>query len=353
MLFTVLGLIFTLSISLGIISFYYRFKDLKEFRDDRMVEAPGIRHLLDAIVPSEGTKEYLVYSDYIYILYNRSNIRDFFLLKIIILLITLVLSFTVVGTNMLKDFTEAFAVNEQLPVSVTYEEYSHLSSGITFQEASYQRDKETIEMNIKTYKGKESSYIENVNVEDSYLHLQVIKSRLDKVFGILDIITILIFIVVGWKSPDWILKFCYNLLEGNKLFEYDTLETNISIHAEKPVSEILDILKIESKYYKNILYEFYNIYENNSEIAYNLVEYRQEFPKDFKRLIRYLSMIDSQGPDYVRDIIDSNKKQTEEEIYNLLRRNTKKKLQKLQLICTGAFILAITRIIISLFSVVV
>ena len=343
---------FTIALfSIGMVM-YTRFKDFKEFRGDKFVETPLAKFLINSVLPPSGSKTEFKYKDYLYVLNRNLTFRDFYFAKIIALVIGVLVGIAIVVTNVKLSYDDCFQISKDVPILMTSSEYKELSNGLSFDNSD--ADVKLLENNVGSLSTEVSrSKFEPLNAKTCYKYVCNMHDEVSGCFGVGDIAMLLLIPFLSWMIPNFVISGLFKYIQGNALCEYDNLETTISIMRNDKIERIIDALEQDSLYYRNMFYDFEDLYEANPDDAFAVIEQHGEFPNNFKRLIRYLEMLHSQGPEYIKNIIDSNKQQTEQELYDKLMAITNKRLSRLKLICTISFCLAIFRVIVTLFSSVV
>ena len=322
------------------------YKGARDFRGDSFRETPFVKTILDAIVPSAGTSKYIKYDDYIFILDSRKTIRDLYLYKVVLGVIAVIIAFAVVGTNVYTRYEQAYAVTEERPISISPELYGILSQDLTFDKNQLELDYGTLKSNISMIESTEEKVrMQNTQLPALYSYISSIHSDLSSAVQIWDFLIIIGIIFVGWNIPNWILVFLYKMLETDKSFEFDSLETDIYLMSNEHVYRLLETLESSAMYYKEIFYHLRMMYYSDREDMYNLVATRREFPGDLQQLMRYVNMVETMGPDYVRTVISSNKRNTQERMFMLKAAVVHKRLNRVNVICTIAFVIGALRLL--------
>ena len=334
--------------SIGMV-IYIKFKDLKEFRGDRFVETPVARFLINLVIPKRGSDLELKYKDYLYTLNKNVTLRDFYFIKILAVFIGIIISIAICVTNVRMSYNDCFKVSKKIPIEMTSSEFESLSKDLKFDGSD--SDKKILESNIRSLPDKESQYkFETLKIDTCYKYVSNMNDETSGCFGFIDFILVFGIPAFFWSIPNLIVSGLYKYLRNNSLFEYDSLETTISIMRNDKIDRVLEALEDDALYYRNLFYDFDDLYEASPADAFAVIEQHDEFSDNFKRLIRYLDMLYTQGPDYIRNIVDSNKKQTEKELKDKLMNLTNKRLRRLKLVCTISFCLSLFRVIMTLLS---
>ena len=351
MIYYIIFVLAVLVVSLFGLAFFERYKDLKEFRGDSLEDSSIISRILERIIPPSGTRMNLRIRDYLFIINDYISIKQFYFMRLITTLVGVLVGVMIVLTNVYTSYTAAFEVRKDVPIEFTYQSYKTLKSGLTFIEDEKERDTNLIKSNLSLVKEEELvDLYSGTNSEKLYTYLFEINKEMNSLVGPFDFLILFLIIVVGFQLPYLILVFLYKTMRENSLLEFDDLETDIAILSDQKVDDILKVLQTNSMYYRNMFYEFGDIYDRSPRDAYEMIESRPEFPDHFKRLVRYLSMIESHGSLYVKNNIEANKKQTEEDVFDRLQMLSSRRCKRLKNLCVVAFLLAISRIIIVLFT---
>lgn len=322
------------------------YKGARDFRGDSFKETPFIKTILDAIVPSMGTSKYIKYDDYIFIIDSRKTIRDLYLYKIILVIVTFIISLAIVGTNVYTRYEQAYAVTEDRPITITPELYETLSQDLTFEESQLEIDYGTLKSNIYLIDNTEEKMrMQNTPLQALYSYVKMTHDDLSDAVQIWDFLIVVVLSIVGWNLPNWILVFLYKMLETDKSFEFDSLETDIFLMSNEHVYKLLEAVESNAMYYKEIFYNLRMLYYSDRDTMYDLVATRREFPGDLQQLIRYINMVETMGPNYVRTVIAGNKRNTQERMFMLKAAVVHKRLNRINVLCTVAFVVGAIRLL--------
>lgn len=344
---------FLFCLILGIIIFgfeLFRIQKLnKVFSGIGFMEGPFMSRLINSVIPKEESGQYLKLDDYIFVLDSKKTVRDFYAIKIICVFCAFLIAISVTLTNVYDRKSGAFSVNESMPINITQDEYDLLVKGVNLQSNDLTTQAEIVKENIGTIDNQETiTRLNKTSAGDLLTYLKVINSKLTHVFGFLDILIFVGLVVVGWLISDFILKWLVGMLVSRELFEFDDLETDILMLSEKQVLIILETLKKNAMFYREFFCKFKDLYTESPKSAYELVAARKEFPEHFKKLVRYLNMIETDGPEHVKLIISSNKETTNDDIFKALRRQDKRRVRTLNILVAISFFSGLLRIIIAL-----
>lgn len=337
-------------ISFGV-SFFQNQQNNKTFTGSGFSEGFLMRRLIDKVLPSENSSKFVHFSDYVFVLDSTKGIRDVYLLKIISLVCSVFIAFSVITTNVLLAKSSALAVTEKVPISVTADEYKLLIDGVDFKSITPDLQGTIIKSNIGVLESKETmEKLNQIDPDDLYTYLKEIHNKMSSVFGLSDIVIFIALLVVGWNLPSWLVNALTGLVMSRELFEYDNLETDVLMLCDQQVFLILETLEKNSMFYREFFFRFRQQYTENPDKAYALVATRHEFPEHFKKLVRYLNMIEQDGYDYVKLIIESNKETTKDDIYRELVRVDRKRVSVLNILISVAFFLGLGRVFMTLLT---
>lgn len=329
------------------------YRSNRRFVGGEFSETPIIRHLINRILPKEDSNLYMRYSDYMFCLDSRRTIRDLYMYKILCTVGALLIALSIISTNFYIRYKNSYNVSGELPITITSEDYKHLSEGIDFNnENAIDVNQDILKSNITLIQDDTSrKRFENTPIKSLYMYVGRIHASLNNILRITDLFIVLGIVIFGWFLPSIIVKILFSQLEGNELLEADDLETDIYMSAESHMYDILESLINNSMFYCEMFNEFYLLYKDNAKSAYDMVACQPEFPDNFKGLIRDLNLIDSESADKVRVRIKANKQNTEDKIFRDMQIKTRKKLTKLNILCVVGFVLSCLRVMISLLDI--
>lgn len=326
----------------------------KVFSGAGFVEGPFMRRLVDRMLPDEKSRLYTKLSDYVFVLDSRKSIRDVYVIKIICFACSILIGLSITATNIYNRRADAFYVTNKVPIQLTIDEYNALIVGVDLKSNDVEKQAIVVKSNIGVIENQQTAdKLSKVNSADLFGYLQIIHGKLTSVLGIGDLIVFIAILIVGWNVTQWIITWIISLLISRELFEFDDLETDILMMCDSQVVLILETLEKNALFYREFFSKFKDLYIDNSETAYTLVATRHEFPEHFKKLVRYLNMIEKDGTDYVKLVINSNKETTHEDVYSTLYRQRKKHVQILNIMIAVSLFLSLGRVVVSLISSVV
>lgn len=323
----------------------------RKFRGGDFSETPIISFLIDKTIPKENTSKYQRYSDYIYILDSRKNLRDLYLYKIVCLLIGFIISTAILITDVRTNWVEAFQPSSEVPIEITRDDYKILSLDIDFSNVLTEKNRETLSSNINLLESAElQENYKSLPVDILLKYLSAIHKNLGNTINFIDLLVAIGIDIASWMFPSLIVKFLYKFLESNEILEFDDLETDISMMADSHIIDIIESLRRNSMFYSELINGFYIIYLDSPKAAYDMVATRPEFPDMFKILIRDLNMTETMSADSVRTRIRANKMNTKNRIMDIMSRQTRKKINKLNFLCLSGFILSCLRLLLGLIT---
>lgn len=332
------------------IALYLRGTAERHFAGRSITEGGLTKKLIDSFMPPKSSASYITQDDMLYILDSSKSLRDLYFLKIIsVIAFTLIgVAITITNIGIRKD--EAFKVSTDMPISISESDYEVLTKGVLFTQGDEKYDYRILRQNSKSLENKDTvTVLENTTDADMYNCMSIINNRLNTIYSWLDPLIILLFILFGGLAPGFILKRVFILLASKTLFEFDNLETLILMNCDEHIEYLLLDLQHNSLFYRTFFYNFRLIYNDSHEQAYSTVANRKEFPERFKKLIRYLNMLETNGPNNTRIHILNNKDLTQEDVFDELMKTNRKKIKVLNIICGISFMLGFVRLFLSLF----
>lgn len=330
---------------------YTKIRENKIFSGKGTKESLIVRVMVSAFMPNKNSKKYRNIENKLFILNPYSSVRDIVLMQVIGGVIAFILSLAITGTNIYLRQENAYAGNSKVPITLSKEEYNQVVSGISFDPTFKKQDLEVISNNIKTLTDSTTMDILTSSGEENiYEYLNEVNYTLNHLLKPQDFILVVIMIVIGFFIPLWVMNFLFSAIASNELIEFDTLETLVYMMCTRPVYDILRDIEEQSLYYSSMTYRFRMVYERSHETAYEMVAGNQEFPANFKRLCRYLNIIENSGAESARVAIEAHKKVTSERIFTAQQRIIRKRMFVLKALTMFAFILAFLRVLTSMLS---
>lgn len=332
-------------------AWYLTKRDEKVFTGKGLKESFFMRHLIDSLLPAKkSTKEYK-WKNMITILDNNLTIRDILFARIVATMCAFVIAIAIVFTNVITRYDKAFEISTEVPIQISNSDYEILVKGLTMKPINRQFEEVELYSNIGRIEAPETKELySSIRASSLYDYCYSIHQDLSSLFGFIDVVLVLGLTWLGWICIAFIFKACFNLLVSNELFEFDNLETDIAMMSDLPIMIILQDLEKTSLFYREMFYKFRTVYADSEIRAYEMVFNRREFPEHFKKLIRYLNMIDLNGPVYAKKQIMSTKSITEKDVLESLKLSNRKKIKVLNIITTVAFMLGFIRVLFVLFS---
>ena len=301
--------------------FYTDYKDNIVFRGESFRESRISRKLIDFFMPSEKTAN-KIDNNLFYLTHNKT-VRDFTMMKVIILFISIIMSIAIVYTNYLNDRATVFTKERELPVKITEADLEILSYKLSFQEIDYTSDLNRLNSNIT-----KTENIANYIAVDSALLYETVKAmlvELEGCFGFGSIVSFFLIIIGMWYAPNVILYFLDKMLSRDLHYEYSRLESYIYMNADKRVDTIVRGLTYESVIFRAPFTEFLTRYREDSEYAYDLVLSTRGCHMKFKRLIEYLKLLDNTSPSKAREKIAVHQANNLEIVKNMYLYSIEKK----------------------------
>lgn len=325
------------------LAFFNYYKDITGFTGKSCSQTKFGNICFKLFAPEKGSSAWNSLSNKLFILDSEMSITSFCLLKGISLVFGVLIAFSVTGTIVFNNYKNIYAVDATVPIQFDRVSYKTLTSNLTFSDT--EEDKLMLENNVRMLQSesfKESC--RNVSVDTLYSYVQKIHNRTLHIFGIYLIPLFGLIVFAFYMAPRVVINFLYEMLLSKALVEFDSLETDIAINAEMAIPDILDILVVNSLFFRNMLVEFRDIYAVSAQNAYHTVFTHREFPMKFKDLIHYLEMLETQGPAYVQDTIDFSKSQSQDEIIAHYKQAALKRIKRPKFLCAVCFLIAIARI---------
>lgn len=330
---------------------YQRFKENRIFSGKGPRESLFVRSLVSAFMPPKNSKSYLVMEERLFILDPYLKVRDIVLAQLIGGIMAFILGIAITGTNVYLRSENAYQGNSKVPITLSKEEYEQITNGVTFDPNYKKMDISIINNNLKTITNRSTLEILSSSGEENlYEYLSNVDNTLSHLLKPQDLFLLAIMAVVGFFLPKMFMNFLYNTLRSNELKEFDALETTVYMMSTRPVYDILRDLEEQAMYYSSMIYKFRIVYERSHETAYEMVAGNIEFPDNFKRLSRYLNIIETSGAESARVAIEAHKTTTEERIFAVQQAIIRKRMFALKLITMMAFILAFIRVMVSMLA---
>ena len=336
-IFTVLSALF-----FGLAFFDY-YRDITGFTGKSCSQTKFGQLCFKLFAPEKGSPAWNRLSNKLFILDSEMSITSFCLLRGLSLICGVLVALSVIGTVVFDNYKNVYAVDASVPIQFDRASYNTLVSNLTF--SNEEEDELMLENNVRMLQNesfKESC--NNVTTETLYSYVQKVHSRMHHIFGIYLIPLFALIVFTFYMAPRVVLNYLYDMMLSKALVEFDSLETDIAINADMSIPDILDILVVNSLFFRNMLVEFRDIYAVSSQNAYHTVFTHREFPVKFKDLIHYLEMLETQGPAYVQDTIDFSKSQSQEEIIAHYKQAALKRIKRPKFLCAICFLIAIARI---------
>lgn len=313
----VLIVVFLILILVGYLM-YSEYRDDLRFRGERFRDSRGMDYLLDAIIPNDTrildnrlfrlfgspTTEYVSVGNNRAISKSGASVRDFYVVKLICLLVSIVLSFSIMYTNFLNNRVAVFEKSRDLPFLISEADYQVLVDGLSFQTLDYISDIKKIN-NSKKLVENPADYI-NIDSGLIYSSVKDMYDDYNSSFNMGVIIVGLLVVLLGWFLPNIVVDFMHNIMIKNSDFEFSKLEGYIYINCHKRVSEILKGLCNESIFYRTQLEAFSLRYQEDRGLSYELILSEKQFSENFRVLIGYLKLLEDSDVKFVKETIKIN-----------------------------------------------
>lgn len=279
--------------------FYSDYRDNIVFRGESFSESHLSRKLIDFFMPNEKAAKRI--DNNLFYLTHTKTVRDFTMMKVIILFFSIIMSASIVYTNYLNDRATVFTKERELPVKISESELETLRYKLSFQQIDYQTDLNRLNSNIT--KVEDVSKFIAVDGELLYQTIKTMIVELESCFGFKSILTFIAIIIAMWYLPNIILKLLDSMLGRDLFFEYSRLESYIYMNADKRVDQIIRGLTYEAVIFRAPFTEFLTRYREDSAYAYDLVLTTRGCHMKFKRLVEYLKLLDNTSPSKAREKI--------------------------------------------------
>lgn len=332
-------------------SYYDKIKQNLVFTNSKFRESYLMSKLVDGLIPDKKSGKYIKYEDYIFVLDSSKNIRDLYLWKVICATISIIVGVCICITNVHDRTTKALTACSDAPITLTLDQFNTLTDGVDLKSITPSSQTNRLSNNIGRLKDDDlQSRLRQTRIESLFEYLQYQNNQLNGKFKIFDIAILALIIAFGWTLPNLIVSGVVKILLSNELVEFDTLESDILMMSDRQVIDILLELEKDSLFYREMFYNFRLQYSSDPQRAYQLVSDNKEFPEMFKKLIRYLNMIERDGDDYVNMVITTSKKNTRDTIEDSIKRQSRKQMTIINGLVTTGVILAVVRLVFSIMN---
>lgn len=294
----------SISLILFLVGFliYTDYKDNITFRGEKFSESIGAHKLINFFMPSPRKVRKI--DTRLFYLTNDTTVRDFIMLKIIVFVCSIILSFSIVYTNYLHSRTDVFLKNRNIPFTISEDDYYALTTGINFDVMDKMKDKNIMQSNAQHL----SNYQKYLTIDSTILYdsLLEIRTDLNSLGGLKSIALFILIVVFIFKLPDMILYQLNKILVNDMDFEFAKLESYIYLNASKKVDTIIRGLTYESIIFRRYFTLFLSRYREDSEMSFDLVLSSSGIHPKFKQLVEYLLLLQHTEPQRVRDKISVN-----------------------------------------------
>lgn len=344
MIIKIVGFIIFLIIALLGYVFYAEYKDNILFRGESFKESYGIRVILDFIIP----KDTHVIDNRLFYVFGETTVRDFYMTKLLCFLCSIVVSVSVVVTNYYNNRLDVFSGTKDLPYVINEHEYNILVKDLTFNTIDEHSDMINLKRNIKN-SSEHSRYV-LTDSELLYKTLRNMTSDLQSCFGIMEVISGLLVLLLGWFIPNIILSVLFKLLKADMSFEYAKLESYIYLNRDERVETILMGLANESLVYRELFKAFLLRYREDRFLSYSLILGNSGFTQEFKTLIEYLSLLENGTSEAVKNKIIINRKSYMDKLKMEIRKSAQSKKDALNAACIFSIVIGIVGVLVNIIS---
>lgn len=313
--------------------FYIDYKSNILFRGESFKESQMFRKIVDLFMPNQKASKKIDSS--LFYLTHTKTVRDFTMMKVIILFMSILLSSAIVYTNYLNSRANVFLREREIPTKISESDYYVLVDKLTFQEIDLQDDLNRLNSNI----GRTNNVPAYIVLDGQMLHstLKAMTAELSDCFGLGSVFTFFTIIAFMWYAPNVILRFLDSMLSRDLHYEYSRLESYIYMNATKPVDQIIRGLTYEAVIFRAPFTEFLSRYREDSAYAYDLVLTTRGSHMKFKRLIEYLKLLDNTSPQKAREKIAVHQANN----LAIVRNMYKYSIEKKKSVCKGMIYAAI------------
>lgn len=342
MLFKFVAFIIFLVVCLLGYLFYSEYKDNILFRGESFKESYGVKVILDLLIP----KDTKVIDNRLFYVFGSTTVRDFYVIKIIVFLCSIIVTFSVTYTNVLNNKLAVFTSSGELPYVISESDYEILVNGLSFQQLDAIDDQRTLNKNIK-YSDNYSRY-SLTDIELLYSTLDDMTYDLDNVFGITEMLVAVILLVLGWCLPELILLLLFKWLKSDMSYEFAKLESYIYLNCDQRVEHVLVGLANEAIVYRELFKAFLLRYREDRFLSYSLILGNAGFTQEFKTLIEYLSLLENGTPEIVKSKIVINRKSYMDKLKFDIRKSSKDKKDILSVTCIVSIVIGLGGVLVSL-----
>ncbi|MFQ9249435.1 MAG: hypothetical protein ACLR3R_19515 [Clostridium paraputrificum] len=323
--------------------FYTEYRDNILFRGESFSESYGVKVILDYIVP----KDTRVLDNRLFYVFGNTTVRDFYMVKILVFLCSIVVCVAVVTTNVLSNRLHVFTTPPgDLPYVISESEYEVLSLDLTFNTIDEEKDLYNLTRNMRS-----SSEYNRYLTTDTNLLYEAIESMsyaLNNTFGVGEILVAIIILLLGWFLPNIILSLLFKLLKSDMSYEYAKLESYIYLNCDQRVETILVGLANEAVVYRELFKAFLLRYREDRFLSYSLILSNQGFTQEFKTLIEYLSLLENGTTQSVKSKITINRRNYMDKLKIDIRRSAKNKRDFLHSACLISVIIGLGGVLVTL-----
>lgn len=343
-----IGALTFLAILFFIFSRYNHYRDVSAFlKGVDLKDRFFVKKVLNKVTPKPSDPKYKAQTNQCFILNTRFDIRDFYLLKLFVVLSGVVLSICIVATNVANRYSDSYDVSSYIACEMNSTEFKALSRDLKFPDEedakAVSSDLSTLQANVTTLN---EAKFKSCNREDLYDALKSVRKSQSHMVRFVDFLIITTVLLACWALPDYFLKKICLFLGSNSLREYDSLLSVLLISRYYDTEKIIRNLTDSARYYTNFFREFEVMYESAPTKAFNYVMTKSEFPTKFKDIVRYLSVLDSEGPEALEVLVSARKDQIQDDIIYHQDRIQNKRKKLVNRICVIAFLASMIRVLV-------
>jgi len=255
-----------------------------------------VRKMINFFMPSK--QKVRTIDTRLFYLFEEFNIRDFVVMKIILLCCSVVLSVSIIATNYYNSKAKVFTKNRGIAFTITEADYLALTEGIEFQAMDRLKEQNVIMSNSQ----KLANYQRYLTVDSATLYdvLISIKKDLSSIGGLKLIVHFIVIVAMIMYAPDVILWQLNKVLMKDIDFEFAKLESYIYANSHKKVELVLRGLSYEAVIFRKYFLVFLSRYREDREKAFDLIINSPGIHEKFKQLVEYLLLLQNTDTDRVR-----------------------------------------------------
>lgn len=325
--------------------FFTEYRDNILFRGESFSESYGVKVILDYIVP----KDTRVLDNRLFYVFGKTTVRDFYMIKILVFLCSIVVAVSVVTTNVLSNKLSVFTTNPgELPYSINESEYNILSRDLTFSTIDEEQDLYYLARNMR----ESDNYSRYLTTDTTLLYeaVEAMSTALDNTFGLSEMFALIAILLLGWFSPNMILSLLFKLLKSDMSYEYAKLESYIYLNCDQRVETILVGLANEAVVYRELFKAFLLRYREDRFLSYSLILSNHGFTQEFKTLVEYLSLLENGTAEAVKAKININRRNYMDKLKIDIRKSAKNKRDFLHSACLISIVIGLGGVLVTLIT---